>query len=180
MPTNITPRTTTVTLFQGDDFDLERALRREVEVAAVKADDPKRIGDSPAVMAAADAYDAFVAEAATRGVAVKLQALRRNDWRAMVRKHVAREDNDVDAAWGFNYETMCDDLVPASVILGEQFKSLAERDGFLDSLSDADFSSLYSEAVRLNQGAGPDPKVRVSSQLARTGDETSEAPTRLG
>lgn len=179
MPT-ITPRTTTVTLFQGNDFDAERRLRRAVETAAVKADNPKRIGDSPDVMAAAEAYDAFVAEAAARGITVTLQALRRKDWRPLVAKHVPREDNDTDAAWGFNYETMCDDLVPASVVLGVQFMSTTDRDDFLDSLSDADFSSLYSEAVRLNQGAGPDPKVRVSSQLARTGDETSEEPTRLG
>lgn len=179
MPT-ISARTTTVTLFQGEDYDRERELRAAVERAAVQADNPRRLGDSQDVRAAAAAYDAFVEEAAERGVTVTLQALKRTQWREMVSKHPVREDNDVDAGWGFNYETLCDDLVPASVLTGDQFHNERAVQDFLDELSDADFSKLYSAAHELNQAQGPDPKVRLSSRLALTGDETSPQPTRLG
>lgn len=179
MPT-LNARTTTVTLFQGDDFDREAELRRALEQAAVKSPNPARLNEDSSVAAAAVAYDEFVAEAAERGVTVTLRALKRNDWREVVSNHPPREDHEGDASWGFNYETLADDLVPLSVQIDGQFKDARERDDFLDELSDADFSALYSAAVRLNQTQGPDPKASVSSRLGLTGDATSERPTRLG
>lgn len=178
----VKPRTTEVVLYQGDDYDRFTELSAAVEAAAMAADrsGARRLGDDEPTTAAAAEYDAFVEEAVGRGVTVRLEAIPRKDFRALVVKHPAREGNDVDKGWGFNFETMCDDLVPASIPLTDQFSSEAERETFLDSLSDADYSRLYTAAVEVNQGGGPDPFVKLSSRLARTSGETQKPPARLG
>lgn len=164
----IKPRSTTVILFQGDDFDRIEAARVVVE-AAVVSTAPTRLNDADPVRAAAQAYDVLVAEAAGRGVHVEVRAVPRRKWRELVLAHPPREDDETDKAFGFNYLTLGDDLVPASVP--------AEFDtAWLDDLSDAHFSQLYSAAVQMNQGQSPDPKASMSSRLGRTLDETSTPP----
>lgn len=190
----LTRRSTVVHIYQGDDLDPLEDLRREVEIQAVKAG-PTRIGDSESVLTAAAAYDAFLAEASERAVKVTLHAVGRRVWRDLVAKHPPRfteqqviDDagnqttetvpNEQDVQWGFNYDTLADDLVPACIesVVGDS----RSTDAFLDDLSDGDWSRLYSAAVVLNQGAGPDPKAQLSSRLIRTSSETSESPKRLG
>lgn len=115
-------------------------------------------------------------------------------------KMVPHED---DEPWGFNFETFGD-----AVLLGDPTVEVTPGDGgvppaivrvysetdgvapdcstpdkleaFLDGLADTEFSKLFSEAVMLNQGSLPDPKVRLSSLLDLTSGETSESPARLG
>lgn len=191
--TKLKPRTTTVTLFQGDDFDRERELRGVVEAAVMADSNTRRMNDPDTVSVAADAYDAFVKDATTRGETIPLAMLPRGVWREMVAKHPPRDDSEGDERWGFNYLTLADDLVPASVAAGQEiepsyfesvevlhFDSLGDRDEFLDALCDADFTKVYNEALNLNQAAGPNPKVRLSSLLAQTSDEISPPPIRLG
>lgn len=191
--TKLKPRTTTVPLFQGDDFDRERELRGVVEQAVAADGSPRRLADPDAVIAAAGEYDAFVLEAAERGETIPIAALPRGEWREMVAKHPPRPDVEGDEQWGFNYLAMADDLVPPSVAKGQEiepgyfapkvvtrFGSIADRDEFLDSLNDADYSKLYNEALTLNQAAGPNPKLQLRSLLALTSDETLLPPTRLG
>lgn len=180
--TKIKPRTSTVTIFQGDDFEHERELRLKVENAVMSSandDASRRRVDPDAVLTAATEYDDFIAEATDRGIVVPVQMLGRSKWREMVANHPPRLDNELDEGWGFNFDTLADDLVPASIVEGH-FGSIADRDEFLDSLCDADYSKFYAEARNLNQAAGPDPKVRLSSRLAPTFDESSEPPQRLG
>jgi len=192
--TTIKPRSTVVTLFQGDDYDRIAELSAAVEQAAKVAvtDGQRRLGDAPEVVDAAKAYDEFVAEAAERGVKVTLHAMGRKAWGELLAKHPVREEtvtdaegvvtttpHELDSHYGFNYETLGDDLVPASIAPG-QFDTNAERDNFLDNLSDGEFSRLYSAAVPLNQSAGADPKARLSSRLVPTSVETSPSPDHLG
>jgi hypothetical protein len=181
----LTARTSVVPLFQGDDLDPLSDLLAAVEQAAIKA--PRRLGDDTSVQEATRAYDDFVEEALTRAVKVTIGALPRKQWRDLVIANPPREDNEGDQARGFNRETMGDAVVYyVDAMKGARtvVKVDPEPDegiaAFLDSLSDGDFSKLYSAAVQLNEGAGPDPKVRLSSRLAQTSDETSESPARLG
>lgn len=189
MSASLKPRTTTVVLFQGDDLDKIRAAQAKVEEAtsaAMSTGAPKRLGDSPSVVAAVEQYDAFMDECAARGVSIELQAVGRKVWRDILAKHAPRkvtvkDDDGVetevphpdDEGWGFNYETLADDLVPASVVDKTSFD-----EAFLDSLADGDWSKLYSAAVLLNQGAGPDPTLRLRTRLGPTSSETSESPAR--
>jgi hypothetical protein len=183
------PRTTTVVLFQGDDLDpieerrqaFQRALVDQTRTVGVR-----RAGDDDlddAKEAGAE-YDRFMDEALERAAHVQLQALPRSRFRQMVADHPPREDekdeagevtesHSEDRRYGFNVDTMADALVPASVVIEGQFANQPERDAWLDELSDAEFSKLYSAAILLNQGGGPDPKARFSSLIDRMSDETS-------
>lgn len=179
-------RTTTVLLFQGDDLDPISESARDAE-RAVKTAPPSRLGDAEGpAHESLKAFDDLMDEATDRALKVRLTALPRKAYRDLLHKHPVRmvqsEDgervNDEDAGWGFNRETFGDDIVPACVD-ADQFASAEQRDEFLDALSDGDFTKLYSAAVTLNQSQGPDPKVRLSSHLAPTSDETSTSPERL-
>lgn len=186
---SIKPRRTEVVLFQGGDYDHIETLALEVEAAAqVVASRSARLGDDDEtdVRTKASEYDAAVAEAAERGLTVVVVALPRKQYRGLINEHPPREDNEQDRSWGFNYETLADPLVPASVPLVDpeteavQFASEGDRQSFLDELSDGDFSRLYSAAIKVNQGGGINPKVSLSSRLGPTSSESSERPARLG
>lgn len=161
-----TPRSTEVLLFQGEDYAEFQELLAAVERANAPAN--RRVGDGDGgVKAAADAYDAFVAEAAERALKIRLRAVGHRKWRELLAAHPPRDDNRMDQMRGFNTDTLGDDLVPASLMAGD-FDSDDERDAFLDMLPAADWNRLYSEALSLNEDAGPDPKVQLSSLLGET------------
>lgn len=191
----LTPRTDEVTLFQGEDFAEEARLSAKVEQAVQSSSkaSPRRIGGEAdevpeAVAEAAREYDEFVAEAKERGVTLRLTAVGRKKWREITAAHPPRkgepieyrEDGEVvrvehrshpiDSVWGFNYEALGDDLVPAAILGRVEGDALApfsdgEKQDFVDSLNDADFSRVYSAAVRLNTAQGPDPKAPLSELL---------------
>lgn len=88
-----------------------------------------------------------------------------------------------DAAYGFNIESIAEPLVLGCLRAWDgtdewppvrpddeprQFDTDADLQAFVDDLGDADFSRLFSAAVKLNRGGGPDPKVRLSSLLDPT------------
>lgn len=197
--TTIKPRTITAVLFQGDDFDPLDALMADAQRAVTQAasNSPTRIGDDNGVQAATTAYNDYLDKAVKRGVKVELHAVGRKVWRDLVAKHPPRETTTVgpsvtapdgtvtegektvtvheaDEQWGFNYETLADDLVPACV------DSAKFDEAFLDGLSDGDWSKLYSAAVRRNTEEGPSPKARISWPAAPTSGEISGSPARLG
>ena len=177
----IKPRERIHIVLQGDDFERSRELAAEVQAAAIQAGSPSRLSDSPSVMDAAKAYDDFMAEARERGQAVPLRMLQpRGAFRKMVADHPAREGNEADESNGFHSEDFPVALVLASVVRGGDFATDRDVEEFVDSLSDADFSALYSDAYQLNEEQQRDPKVSLSSRLGQTSDETSPPPTRLG
>lgn len=173
--TALKPRTTTVVLFQGDDLD---PLNERLSAVVQAAPSARRIGDSDALADAQRAYDEFADEALDRAARITLQAMGHRKWRDLLLANPPREGDEDDEAAGFNVEEFGYTVVPASIAPG-QFDSDRERDDFLDSLSDGDFSKLYSAAMGLNQNMGPDPKARLSSPPAQTSGETSESPARL-
>ena len=180
--TAIKPRTMVVPLFQGDDLarieDLEgRAL------AARAVEGARRMNAGSDALDAAKAHDDFVTEATERAVQVTMQALPRKKWAALVAEHPAEKDNTEHLLHGFNVESMSDPLVLACVQSAvspdpefvPDWTTEAARQEFLDSLSDGDFSKLFSAAVVLNKATGSDPKADLSSRLTRTYVETSES-----
>lgn len=164
-----TPRSTEVLLFQGADYEQFQELLAAVERANAPVN--RRVGDSQGVKDAADAYDAFVAEAAERAAVVRLRSVGHRKWRELLAAHPPRDDNPVDAARGFNTDTLGDDLVPAS-LASEDFADDNERDEFLDMLPSADWMRVYAAALSLNEDTGPDPKVQLSSLLGGTSNAT--------
>lgn len=180
-----------VALFKPEDRRQMADLLEAITSAATEAG-PKRVGDtddnSPVHLAVV-AYDAFKAKALRRATNVGITALRKGVWRDLLGEHPPRKDVldpegdpietfDQDAAVGFNVDTIALPLVLLSIDRA-QFDAPEEEPGqsladllasvpsdlteFVDDLSDPDFSRIYSEAVRVNTEAGPDPKWSASS-----------------
>jgi hypothetical protein len=164
-----------VALFKPEDRRQMAELLEAINTAATEAG-PKRIGDtdenSPVHLAAV-AYDEFKAKALKRATKVGITALKGKAWRALLTEHLPRKDvlddeGEVVESWpqdaqaGFNVDTMALPLVLLSID-ADQFESTADLEEFVDDLSDPDFSRIYSEAVRVNTEAGPDPKWSASS-----------------
>ena len=182
--TALAPRSIVVTLLQGDDLARAEELEAAVNTASVGA--IPRIGDTTGILDAAAAYDRFITEAEGRAFHITLQALPRRQWRDLLMKHPARGDVEADKANGFNVDTLGDDLVAESVILvqvgaHDPFTwSRRDLDGFLDALSDGDFSRLFSAAVRLNTDSAAAPKADLSSRLTQLFTATSKSPASSG
>jgi hypothetical protein len=87
------------------------------------------------------------------------------------------ETFEQDATFGFDVDGMSEPLVLGCLRAWDddarpedeprQFDTDDDLVAFADDLSDAEFSRLFSAAVQLNRGGGPDPKVRLSSLLDR-------------
>lgn len=122
------PRTITVPLYDGDDFERITELRRAVNIAEAHAREAQasgtaRAGDDGAdVQAAKDAFDAFVVEAAERAEMWVLQTIGHEEFRNLLREHPPRkvmvkvpnddgterdveQDHPEDAPFGVNTET---------------------------------------------------------------------------
>lgn len=162
-------RTAVVTIYQGDYLDRIRHLEAKAEAAKDAAGDVPRMNDEvPEYVTLAKEHDALVKEAEESAVHVKLQALKRSDWRALVAEHQPREGNKGDESVGVNEDTFKDALVPASIVEPEGF---AVDD--LEGLSDIDFDRLYVAAFGLNRGAAMAPKASLVSRMTQQSDETS-------
>lgn len=180
MPVQMTRRTTTVILLQGDDAEeLQRLrdhaadLRRRAEQLRKSGAKPVLVSDDDPVLAAEDAAaaaevdaDSFAAEAEERGVAVKLRALDRKRWPELLAAHPPRDDNDADKRVGANVESISEALVPEALV--EPTMTDGELADFLASLSFAQWDLLALEAWALNTTVGADPKARLGSGTTRT------------
>jgi hypothetical protein len=172
MSTILTARTARIPLYQGDDLEKIEGLRADVERARLASSGPARVGDTFSGVAAAQAaLMAACEEAEPRAVAVVVKALGRRQWRSLVQEHPARDGEKEDEMLGVNAEAFPDALVPAS-ILEPAFDTPADRDDFLDSLSDADFNRLFRAAFTLNRVPADDPKDLLAYEQISESDET--------
>lgn len=174
-----------VPLYTNDDQDRLVELLDAMEAASVEAG-PTRLTDAP-VQEAALAYDAFLAEATQRADHAAITALKKTDWRELLaahppRKPVMEEDGQTvaerfpeDERHGFNAETIAQPLVLASLDQ-DQFDSPDGVEPWVDELDDQAFSRIFSAAVRINEGRGPNPNFSASSLIA----QTSAAMSRSG
>lgn len=169
---SFTPRTAEVPIFQGGDESRIRQLEAAARAARDEADDDvQTLMETPAWREIAEEHDAVVTEALERAVNVALVALDRKKWRKMIADHPPREGHAGDKAVGVNEEEFADELVPASV-LKMQPEPDEGRAAFLDSLSDAQFESLYLTAFTLNRGHRAAPKAGLLSELSRSSSES--------
>lgn len=171
----LTPRTATVTLYDGDDLARINTLRAAAEAAANKnTGGPSALAvDAAEWLGLAQEHDRFVTEATSRAVVVTLKALNRKTWRDLVAEHPPRDGVEGDERSMVNEETFPEVLVPVC-ITAPDFGSDTDRDVFLNSLSSADFDNLYLTAWRLNRGSVVDPKASLVSDLTARNAPTSK------
>lgn len=180
MSTLIPQRTEEVSLYSNDDQHEIDRLRDLVQKAIEGSSTPLRIGDDETVATRLAALKAFANEAAERGVKVQVKSIGRK-WRTVVAEHPPREKNDEDAQWGWNVLTLSDAVVPLCVVsIGGQALEGDALQAEIDAMSEGDFSRVYSAAVKINTGRGPDPTELNSIELPTSSRETSESPARLG
>lgn len=173
MSTTLTPRMERIPIYQGDDEAKIGELEAEAKRLKPDPEKPRLLCDDPEAeyRAACEAHDEFKREAESRAVIVVVQALRRRQWRSLVAEHSPRDDNAADAALGVNLQTFPDALVPISVT-EPKFDSPADRDDFLDMLSDVQYDTLFWAAFRLNRGGGIDPKDFLASARSSSATES--------
>lgn len=161
-------RQAVVTIFQGDYLDRIQHLERKAKAAAEAEARSTLAVDAAESYRLAQEHDALVAEAEESAVHVKVQALRRSAWKALIAEHPPREGNKDDEAVGVNEDTFKDALVAESIV---EPADLSLED--LDELSDVDFDRLYYAAFTLNRAPVADPKANLASQMTRESDATS-------
>ena len=167
----IEPRSAQVTIYQGDYLDRIRHLEQKAEAAAkAEAGASATLDEASEALDLVEQHDALVKEAEQSALHVRVRALGRKAWKALVADHPPREDNAGDKAMGVNEETFKDELVAASIV--EPAMTDGERADFLDAVSDVDFDRLYYSAFALNRAPGGDPKL-LGSRLSQKNDETS-------
>ena len=166
--TTIQPRTSQVTIYQGDYLDNIRHLERQYEEALKSEGKTSRMmSEVPASAALAEQHAALVAEAEESAVTITLRALGRKEWRALVADNPPREGNKDDEQVGVNEDSFKDPLIVASIVEPK----LSEDD--LDMLSEADNDRLYLTCWSLNRLPGDSPKVLRVSPQNQPSDATS-------
>lgn len=159
MSTSFKPRTTVVTIYQGDDQERIDDLARRIENAEKAIDRSKRQGGTATLDESVESpvelreeLQAVTDEAEPRAIKVRLRALARKRWHALVEQHKPRAGHEGDAAVGVNEETFAEPLVQECIV--EPFASVAERDEFLDAISSAQFDLIYFHAFTINRAVG--------------------------
>ena len=166
--TTLKPRTSSVVIYQGDDLERIAELRRAADIAERQQQtEAARVGDEGDAQAAKDEHDAFVEEAIERAVIVHLQHLPRKKFRELLRAHPPREDDEVDAMYGVNFDDFAEAFLPLSIASVEP-ETPPDRQAFLDDLPEGDYNRIFSTAYFLNRGAGSDPREGRFSNAPRS------------
>lgn len=186
----IKPREGEYVIYQGDDLPRIAEARQRLEVArrnaAVAEGAPLRVGDeAPSVDDAEDAYRAVVEETADRAVVVKVRAIGRRRFRALMLAHPPRTDDEGkthpdDAPYEVNVETFPEALLRFIDDEDDTVRTIAEPDltpaklrAFVeDDLADGDFDGLWLTAYYLNRSPGADPKAGLSWTASPRSTET--------
>lgn len=187
----IQPRSAVVTIYGGDYLDRIRHLERRAQALEGAIDDAKKeeaeqprlsheVAESVRLTEEhdriVDERDALRDEAEESALHVRVQALGRREWKALIAEHPPRKAGEgateqeakSDALSGVNDETFKDALVAASLAGPE---GVTAED--LDQLADVDYDRIYLTAFAMNRGTAPDPKASLVSRLTQKNDETS-------
>lgn len=186
----VEPRTSEVTIYQGDYLDRLRhiELQHKAAIDAEKSGPPLLGGEVALSETLAEEHEALKAEAEKTAIHVRIRAIRRSLYREMADKHPPRKGDDVDPSivladskMGVNEKEFRLVLVPAAIVqicVGDETTQWAEmsegdREEFLDTITEADFELLFSHAFALVNAYGSAPK-----PLALPASQTSPASAK--
>lgn len=169
----------TVPIYQDQDMERLVDLRREVDIAEryAKSGTPSpRMGDDEAdpVVAAKEAFDAFVLEAAERAEIWKLETIGHEEFRALLRAHPPRTETDdkgvetlvpEDQGFDVNTETFPKALLlfvdpedeEIRTVVAPKFDSEAALRRRVKRLSAGQFDTLWVMALSINRNLVSDP-----------------------
>jgi hypothetical protein len=179
MAFTMTQRTFKVELFQGDDLDRISELRTAAESA--KPGEEATPLDQGEYASAAEAHDAYLADAKTRAVTVEMKPLLRKDYQALLVAYPPRDDDPGDSVVGANANAMAEPLLLKSITSVEVDGTLhslsdGERQEFLDSLNAAQFAHLMDQALTINRVVFAPKAPLLGSAHSPSSGETSGSP----
>lgn len=170
----VEPRTSEVTIYQGDYLDRLRFLeRRHEEAVKTETKTPRLLGEVAESATIAEEHEALKAEAEETAIHVRVRAIRRSQYRELADKHPPRAGDDedpstvlADSKMGVNEKEFRLVLVPAAIVeirVGDTVTAWADmsegdREEFLDTITEADFELLFSHAFALVNAFGSSPK----------------------
>lgn len=147
---------------RGDLVSQLQELERELAVAA---EEEKVNGslDSAATRPIAEKMQALRVEMQEHTLTLKLHALPRRKWTALMAAHPPREDDKVDAVTGLNRDTFYDAMVRACVV--EPVLDEDDWSGLDEKLSDGQWQALTNAAWAVNARDFDVPFLRRASQI---------------
>lgn len=172
-PATLAPRRVlALTIFQGDDLDTLAHLKRAADVSTRNL----REGDDAEQTPEQHAYQAAVDDAAGRAIEVWVTKQGNRAYRNLLTRHVPRDDDQADAAAGWNRDTFPAELL-ASCVTTEP--AVADLDAFLDTIALDDYDYLVTIAQAVHEVRSADPRESRYSAPTPGTDETSASPERL-
>lgn len=168
------PRERSVELcLRGDLFAQMQELQRRLVVAQ---EHEKAVGslDGGEAHQLAEQIETLREQMHAHTIDVKLRALPRRKWRALIAEHAPREDNEADRLVGFNEDTFFDAAIRACAI--EPNLDDADWDSLDGLLSDAQWNSLANAAWAVNARDVDVPFSRRASQILASSAPESEPP----
>jgi len=143
---------------QAEFDDLERQLREAREAPAATG---KRIGSKPDALAIVEQQAALREQMADEMLDLRIRALPRSEWVALVRGNPPRQGNEGDEAMGVNLEGLMPAAIPRCVVEPE----LDDEDwqNLNDHLSSGDYDRLMTTVWDVNRSGVDVPKSRLAS-----------------
>jgi hypothetical protein len=152
--------------------DLEQQLAGLHKRPRTSLADPGSDGEAAAIVEQMKAIEDEMREAT---VSVRLRALERDGYRALLKEHPPREDEPADGAMGVNSDTFYQPLILKCWIEPAELDE-AGRKELLQLLTQAQYDSLATAAVQVNRGTVDVPFSRAASRMTPNSDGTSKRP----
>jgi hypothetical protein len=151
---------------QADWEELDR------ELTELRTKNAGTLAGDPAEGAVADRIRALEAEMATSTLTLRLRALRRKQWMALLELHPARPDNAMDKIYNLNVDVFFPDLIARCLVSPEMDQN--QLDTLIDSITSRQYDVLTEVAWNLNRADVSVPFSYTASRITGDSGETSK------
>lgn len=172
---------------QRPEADVELSLRGDLQSQWEELDVRLRtaqavsatLAPSPEAIELAREIQALEGELADSRLVVKLRAVTRKEWLALLSRHAPRPNVQADQILGINADTFFDDLLSVSIVTPELSEEQLET--LLEAVTSNQYDKLTDTAWSLNR-KDKDAAVfsRAASQVIPVSDGKSERPSNSG
>lgn len=164
------PEKTVEVCLRGDlQADWEQLDR---ELSELRTKSAATLAGDPAEGTLADRIRALEAEMTESTLHLRLRALRRKPWLALLEAHPAREGNDLDKVYNLNVDEFFPALVGKSVV--DPVFTPEQLDALLDSITSRQYDVLTEAAWNLNRADVSVPFSYTASRITPNSGETSK------
>jgi hypothetical protein len=153
--------------------ELDRTLQ-----AALRSQGPATLGDAADTATLAEELQTIEAAMRDASVTIRVRALPRADWQALVAKHPPREGHEGDQSQGCDFPGLMAAAIPLCIV--DPVIDQETWDRFNDVLSAGDYDRLLAAVWQINRGGTSVPKSRLASLMIRANSDDGESPGPTG